>query len=145
MIYWSYFHVMETSQVHVLSPDGGMEIRVDLGLSMSLVAAEYMCTGWDDRKETQVCISGVCTEWHHNSHSLSGGLAKISPVPSPSSSPPQGSPASSPVSNSASQQFPESPEVTIKRGPGSHRALTYTQSAPDLSPQIPPPSVICSR
>ncbi|XP_031239645.1 cGMP-inhibited 3',5'-cyclic phosphodiesterase A isoform X1 [Mastomys coucha] len=73
-----------------------------------------------------------------------GGLAKISPVPSPSSSPPQGSPASSPVSNNASEEFPESPEVTIKRGPGSHRALTYTQSAPDLSPQILPPSVICS-
>ncbi|XP_051029385.1 cGMP-inhibited 3',5'-cyclic phosphodiesterase 3A [Phodopus roborovskii] len=73
-----------------------------------------------------------------------GSLTKISPVPSPSSSPPQGSPASSPVGNITSAQFPESPEVTSRRGPGSHRALTYTQSAPDLSPQILPPPVICS-
>ncbi|KAL6082607.1 hypothetical protein STEG23_001638, partial [Scotinomys teguina] len=73
-----------------------------------------------------------------------GGLAKISPVSSPSSSPPQGSPTSSPVGNITSAQFPESSEITAKRGPGSHRALTYTQSAPDLSPQILPPPVICS-
>ncbi|KAM7335664.1 hypothetical protein ACRRTK_006141 [Alexandromys fortis] len=73
-----------------------------------------------------------------------GSLAEISPVPSPSSSPPQGSPARSPVGNVTSAQFPESPEITAKRGPGSHRALTYTQSAPDLSPQILPPPVVCS-
>lgn len=73
-----------------------------------------------------------------------GGLATISPTPSPSSSPPQGSPDSSPVSSVTSAQFPESSEATAKRGPGSHRVLTYTQSAPDLSPQILPPPVICS-
>nr|XP_021518860.1 cGMP-inhibited 3',5'-cyclic phosphodiesterase A [Meriones unguiculatus] len=73
-----------------------------------------------------------------------GGLATISPTPSPSSSPPQGSPDSSPVSSITSAQFPESSEATAKRGPGSHRVLTYTQSAPDLSPQILPPPVICS-
>nr|XP_048288480.1 cGMP-inhibited 3',5'-cyclic phosphodiesterase A [Myodes glareolus] len=73
-----------------------------------------------------------------------GSLVEISPVPSPSSSPPQGSPASSPIGNITSAQFPESHEITAKRGPGSHRALTYTQSAPDLSPQILPPPVICS-
>lgn len=142
MIYWSYFHAMETSRVHVLCPDGGVEIRADLGLSRALAAES---TGWGDRKEAQAWISGRFVEWHHHSHSLSGGLDKISPVPSPSSSPPQGSPTSSPVSGIASVQFPESPEVTTKRGPGSHRALTYTQSAPDLSPQIPPSPVICSR
>lgn len=101
-----------------------------------------VCTqGEGDRKETHACI----VECQHYSNSLSGSLVEISPVPSPSSSPPQGSPASSPIGNVTSAQFPESPEITAKRGPGSHRALTYTQSAPDLSPQILPPPVICSR
>lgn len=144
---------MESVQVHIPSLDGGIKIRPDLGPSMMLVATDCMYTGWrwqevtvTDRKwRWHVCISGMFVEWHHNSHSLSGGLAKISPVPSPSSSPPQGSPASSPVGNITSAQFPESSEITAKRGPGSHRALTYTQSAPDLSPQILPPPVICSR
>ncbi|XP_026891483.1 cGMP-inhibited 3',5'-cyclic phosphodiesterase 3A isoform X2 [Acinonyx jubatus] len=73
-----------------------------------------------------------------------GALAKISPFSSPCSSPPQGTPASSPVSKISAVQFPESANTTAKQGLSSHRALTYTQSAPDLSPQILPPPVICS-
>ncbi|CAD7672099.1 unnamed protein product [Nyctereutes procyonoides] len=73
-----------------------------------------------------------------------GALAKISPLSSPCSSPPQGTPASSPVSKISAVQFPESANTTAKQSLGSHRALTYTQSAPDLSPQILPPPVICS-
>uniref|UniRef100_A0A8C5KFE8 Phosphodiesterase n=1 Tax=Jaculus jaculus TaxID=51337 RepID=A0A8C5KFE8_JACJA len=73
-----------------------------------------------------------------------GALAKVSPLSSPSSSPLRGTPASSPVSKVSSVQFPELANTTSKQGPGSHRALTYTQSAPDLSPQILPPSVVCS-
>ncbi|XP_063094392.1 cGMP-inhibited 3',5'-cyclic phosphodiesterase 3A isoform X1 [Cavia porcellus] len=42
------------------------------------------------------------------------------------------------------QNRPESAETTAKHGPSSHRTLTYTQSAPDLSPQILDPPVICS-
>uniref|UniRef100_A0A673T4P9 Phosphodiesterase n=1 Tax=Suricata suricatta TaxID=37032 RepID=A0A673T4P9_SURSU len=73
-----------------------------------------------------------------------GALAKISPLSSPCSSPPQGTPASSPVSKISAVQFPESANTAARQGLGSHRALTYTQSAPDLSPQILPPPVICS-
>ncbi|XP_045319789.1 cGMP-inhibited 3',5'-cyclic phosphodiesterase A isoform X2 [Leopardus geoffroyi] len=73
-----------------------------------------------------------------------GALAKISPLSSPCSSPPQGTPASSPVSKISAVQFPESANTAAKQGLSSHRALTYTQSAPDLSPQILPPPVICS-
>ncbi|KAF0877555.1 PDE3A phosphodiesterase, partial [Crocuta crocuta] len=73
-----------------------------------------------------------------------GALAKISPLSSPCTSPPQGTPASSPVSKISAVQFPESANTAAKQGLGSHRALTYTQSAPDLSPQILPPPVICS-
>uniref|UniRef100_A0A8C0T142 Phosphodiesterase n=1 Tax=Canis lupus familiaris TaxID=9615 RepID=A0A8C0T142_CANLF len=73
-----------------------------------------------------------------------GALAKISPLSSPCSSPPQGTPASSPVSKISAVRFPESANTTAKQSLGSHRALTYTQSAPDLSPQILPPPVICS-
>lgn len=73
-----------------------------------------------------------------------GALAKISPLSSPCSSPLQGTPASSPVRKIASVQFPESATTAAKQGLGSHRALTYTQSAPDLSPQIMTPPVICS-
>ncbi|XP_044085241.1 cGMP-inhibited 3',5'-cyclic phosphodiesterase A isoform X2 [Neovison vison] len=73
-----------------------------------------------------------------------GALAKISPLSSPCSSPPQGTPASSPVSKISAVRFPESANTTARLGLGSHRALTYTQSAPDLSPQILPPPVICS-
>ncbi|KAF5912546.1 hypothetical protein HPG69_004218 [Diceros bicornis minor] len=74
-----------------------------------------------------------------------GALAKISPLSSPCSSPLQGTPASSPVSKISAVQFPESANTTAKQGLSSHRALTYTQSAPDLSPQILTPPVICSR
>ncbi|XP_060514195.1 cGMP-inhibited 3',5'-cyclic phosphodiesterase 3A isoform X2 [Panthera onca] len=73
-----------------------------------------------------------------------GALAKISPLSSPCSSPPQGTPASSPVSKISAVQFPESANTAAKQGLSSPRALTYTQSAPDLSPQILPPPVICS-
>ncbi|XP_032203370.1 cGMP-inhibited 3',5'-cyclic phosphodiesterase A isoform X1 [Mustela erminea] len=73
-----------------------------------------------------------------------GALAKISPVSSPCSSPPQGTPASSPVSKISAVRFPDSANTAARLGLGSHRALTYTQSAPDLSPQILPPPVICS-
>ncbi|XP_040344673.1 cGMP-inhibited 3',5'-cyclic phosphodiesterase 3A isoform X2 [Herpailurus yagouaroundi] len=73
-----------------------------------------------------------------------GALAKISPLSSPCSSPPQGTPASSPVSKISAVKFPESANTAAKQGLSSHRALTYTQSAPDLSPQILPPPVICS-
>ncbi|XP_036992557.2 cGMP-inhibited 3',5'-cyclic phosphodiesterase 3A isoform X2 [Artibeus jamaicensis] len=55
-----------------------------------------------------------------------------------------GTPASSPISKISTVQFPESADTTAKQGLGSHRALTYTQSAPDLSPQILTPPVICS-
>ncbi|XP_032973486.1 cGMP-inhibited 3',5'-cyclic phosphodiesterase 3A isoform X2 [Rhinolophus ferrumequinum] len=55
-----------------------------------------------------------------------------------------GTPASSPVSKISAVQFPESADTTTKQGLGSHRALSYTQSAPDLSPQILTPPVICS-
>ncbi|XP_070350066.1 cGMP-inhibited 3',5'-cyclic phosphodiesterase 3A isoform X2 [Equus asinus] len=55
-----------------------------------------------------------------------------------------GTPASSPISKISAAQFPESSDTTAKQGLSSHRALTYTQSAPDLSPQILPPPVICS-
>ncbi|KAM5255045.1 cGMP-inhibited 3',5'-cyclic phosphodiesterase 3A isoform 2-T2 [Hipposideros larvatus] len=55
-----------------------------------------------------------------------------------------GTPASSPVSKISAVQFPESADTTAKQGLGSHRALSYTQSAPDLSPQILTPPVICS-
>ncbi|XP_045868688.1 cGMP-inhibited 3',5'-cyclic phosphodiesterase A isoform X2 [Meles meles] len=55
-----------------------------------------------------------------------------------------GTPASSPVSKISTVRFPESANTTARLGLGSHRALTYTQSAPDLSPQILPPPVICS-
>nr|XP_025735675.1 cGMP-inhibited 3',5'-cyclic phosphodiesterase A isoform X1 [Callorhinus ursinus] len=73
-----------------------------------------------------------------------GALAKISPLSSPCSSPPQGTPANSPVSKIAAVRLPESANTTARQGLGSHRALTCTQSAPDLSPQILPPPVICS-
>nr|XP_055136417.1 cGMP-inhibited 3',5'-cyclic phosphodiesterase 3A isoform X2 [Symphalangus syndactylus] len=73
-----------------------------------------------------------------------GALAKISPLSSPCSSPLQGTPASSLVSKISAVQFPESADTTAKQSLGSHRALTYTQSAPDLSPQILTPPVICS-
>ncbi|EHH20565.1 cGMP-inhibited 3',5'-cyclic phosphodiesterase A [Macaca mulatta] len=73
-----------------------------------------------------------------------GALAKISPLSSPCSSPLQGTPASSLVSKISAVQFPESADTTVKQSLGSHRALTYTQSAPDLSPQILTPPVICS-
>ncbi|KAM8777628.1 cGMP-inhibited 3',5'-cyclic phosphodiesterase 3A [Rhynchonycteris naso] len=73
-----------------------------------------------------------------------GSLTKISPLSSPCSSPIQGTPASSPVSKISTVQFPESANTTAKQGLGSHRALTYTQSAPDLSPQITIPPVVCS-
>ncbi|XP_019593881.2 cGMP-inhibited 3',5'-cyclic phosphodiesterase 3A isoform X2 [Rhinolophus sinicus] len=55
-----------------------------------------------------------------------------------------GTPASSPVSKISAVQFPESADTTTKQGLSSHRALSYTQSAPDLSPQILTPPVICS-
>ncbi|XP_047597595.1 cGMP-inhibited 3',5'-cyclic phosphodiesterase 3A isoform X2 [Lutra lutra] len=55
-----------------------------------------------------------------------------------------GTPASSPVSKISAVRFPDSANTTARLGLGSHRALTYTQSAPDLSPQILPPPVICS-
>ncbi|XP_006889127.1 PREDICTED: cGMP-inhibited 3',5'-cyclic phosphodiesterase A [Elephantulus edwardii] len=72
-------------------------------------------------------------------------LAKISPLSSPCSSPIQGTPASSPISKISTVQFPESAETTAKPGLSSHRTLAYyTQSAPDLSPQILTPPVICS-
>ncbi|KAG8513748.1 cGMP-inhibited 3',5'-cyclic phosphodiesterase A, partial [Galemys pyrenaicus] len=73
-----------------------------------------------------------------------GALAKISPLPSPCSSPLQGTPASSPVSKISAVQFPESADTTTKPGASAHRALTYTQSAPDLSPQTRAPPVSCS-
>ncbi|XP_062050889.1 cGMP-inhibited 3',5'-cyclic phosphodiesterase 3A isoform X1 [Lepus europaeus] len=73
-----------------------------------------------------------------------GTLSKISPPSSPCSSPLQGTPASSPVSKISTVQFPESADTAVRQGPGSHRALICTQSAPDLSPQIPTPPVICS-
>ncbi|KAL4700720.1 hypothetical protein H8959_014724 [Pygathrix nigripes] len=73
-----------------------------------------------------------------------GALAKISPLSSPCASPLQGTPASSLVSKISAVQFPESADTTVKQSLGSHRALTYTQSAPDLSPQILTPPVICS-
>ncbi|XP_012496439.1 PREDICTED: cGMP-inhibited 3',5'-cyclic phosphodiesterase A [Propithecus coquereli] len=73
-----------------------------------------------------------------------GALAKISPISSPCSSPLQATPASSPVSKISAVQFPESSNTTAKQGLTSYRTLTYTQSAPDLSPQILTPPVICS-
>ncbi|XP_036876250.1 cGMP-inhibited 3',5'-cyclic phosphodiesterase 3A isoform X2 [Manis javanica] len=73
-----------------------------------------------------------------------GALAKISPLSSPCSSPLQGTPTSSPISKVSAVQFPESSDATAKQRLSSHRALTYTQSAPDLSPQILAPPVICS-
>lgn len=72
-----------------------------------------------------------------------GALAKISPLSSPSSSL-QGTPASSPVSKISAVQFPESADTTAKPSLGSHRALTYTQSAPNLSPPLLTPPVLCS-
>ncbi|KAM9229417.1 cGMP-inhibited 3',5'-cyclic phosphodiesterase 3A isoform 1-T1 [Dugong dugon] len=78
-------------------------------------------------------------------HNRTDALAKISPLSSPCSSPIQGTPASSPISKISTMQFPESAETTGKPGLSSHRALTcYTQSAPDLSPQILTTPVICS-
>ncbi|XP_077026358.1 cGMP-inhibited 3',5'-cyclic phosphodiesterase 3A isoform X2 [Tamandua tetradactyla] len=73
-----------------------------------------------------------------------GALAKISSLSSPSSSPVQGMPTSSPVNKISAEQFPESADKTARQGLGSHRALTYTQSAPDLSPQILIPPALCS-
>ncbi|XP_055990558.1 cGMP-inhibited 3',5'-cyclic phosphodiesterase 3A [Sorex fumeus] len=73
-----------------------------------------------------------------------GALVKISPLSSPSSSPLQGTPASSPVSKISAVQFPESADTTAKGGLGSHRALTYTQSAPDLLPPLLTPPALCS-
>ncbi|XP_004693287.2 PREDICTED: cGMP-inhibited 3',5'-cyclic phosphodiesterase A [Condylura cristata] len=73
-----------------------------------------------------------------------GTLVKISPLSSPCSSPLQGTPASSPVSKISTVQFPESADTMTKPGLSSHRALTYTQSAPDLSPQTLTPPVSCS-
>ncbi|XP_006199977.2 cGMP-inhibited 3',5'-cyclic phosphodiesterase 3A isoform X1 [Vicugna pacos] len=73
-----------------------------------------------------------------------GSLVKISPLSSPCSSPLQGTPASSPVSKISAVQFPESADIAARQGLRSHRVLTYTQSAPDLSPQILTPPVICS-
>ncbi|XP_058138849.1 cGMP-inhibited 3',5'-cyclic phosphodiesterase 3A isoform X2 [Dasypus novemcinctus] len=73
-----------------------------------------------------------------------GALAKMSPLSSPCSSPVQGTPASSPVNKVSTLQFPESADTAAKQGPSSHRALTYTQSAPDLAPQSLAPSVVCS-
>nr|XP_031299873.1 cGMP-inhibited 3',5'-cyclic phosphodiesterase A isoform X2 [Camelus dromedarius] len=73
-----------------------------------------------------------------------GSLVKISPLSSPCSSPLQGTPASSPVSKISAVQFPESADTAARQGLRSHRVLTYTQSAPDLSPQILTPPVICS-
>ncbi|XP_060050455.1 cGMP-inhibited 3',5'-cyclic phosphodiesterase 3A [Erinaceus europaeus] len=73
-----------------------------------------------------------------------GALTTISPVPSPCASPLQGTPASSPVSKTSAAQFPEPAGTLAKQGLSSHRALTYTQSAPDLSPQILTPPVLCS-
>ncbi|XP_027448525.1 cGMP-inhibited 3',5'-cyclic phosphodiesterase A isoform X2 [Zalophus californianus] len=55
-----------------------------------------------------------------------------------------GTPANSPVSKISAVRLPESANTTARQGLGSHRALTCTQSAPDLSPQILPPPVICS-
>ncbi|XP_036615412.1 cGMP-inhibited 3',5'-cyclic phosphodiesterase A [Trichosurus vulpecula] len=83
---------------------------------------------------------------HVNSKKQSrpGVLAKISPLSSPSPSPIQGSPANSPIRKISAIQFPESAELTPKQGLSSHRILTYTQSAPDLSPQIFTPPVICT-
>ncbi|KAM8979799.1 cGMP-inhibited 3',5'-cyclic phosphodiesterase 3A isoform 2-T2 [Sarcophilus harrisii] len=83
---------------------------------------------------------------HVNSKKQSrpGVIAKISPRSSPNPSPIQGSPINSPVSKISAIQFPESAEVTPKQGLSSHRILTYTQSAPDLSPQIFIPPVICT-
>ncbi|XP_059041899.1 cGMP-inhibited 3',5'-cyclic phosphodiesterase 3A [Mustela lutreola] len=81
---------------------------------------------------------------NHVNSKKPGALAKISPLSSPCSSPPQGTPASSPVSKISAVRFPDSANTTARLGLGSHRALTYTQSAPDLSPQILPPPVICS-
>uniref|UniRef100_A0A6I8P0B0 Phosphodiesterase n=1 Tax=Ornithorhynchus anatinus TaxID=9258 RepID=A0A6I8P0B0_ORNAN len=74
-----------------------------------------------------------------------GLLAKISPLSSPCPSPVQGTPASSPVSKSSGGQFPDSADATGQLGLNSHKALAYTQSAPDLSPQGPPtPPAVCS-
>ncbi|XP_037370161.2 cGMP-inhibited 3',5'-cyclic phosphodiesterase 3A [Talpa occidentalis] len=73
-----------------------------------------------------------------------GTLAKISPLSSPCSSPLQGTPASSPVSKISAVQFPESADTMTKPGLSSHRTLTYTQSAPDLSPQTLTPPMSCS-
>ncbi|XP_074124992.1 cGMP-inhibited 3',5'-cyclic phosphodiesterase 3A isoform X3 [Sminthopsis crassicaudata] len=89
---------------------------------------------------------GVSAASHVNSKKQSrpGVIAKISPRPSPNPSPIQGSPVNSPVSKISAIQFPESIEVTPKQGVSSHRILTYTQSAPDLSPQIFIPPIICT-
>ncbi|KAM4820350.1 cGMP-inhibited 3',5'-cyclic phosphodiesterase 3A [Thomomys bottae] len=74
-----------------------------------------------------------------------GALAKVSPLPSAAStSPLQGSPENSPVRRVSAEQFPEPSSTITKQEPRAHRALTYTQSAPDLSPPTPPRPAVCS-
>ncbi|KAK1341332.1 hypothetical protein QTO34_017736 [Cnephaeus nilssonii] len=102
-------------------------------------------TPHDDPHQKQILHFILCPNYvKAKKPSRPGALAKISPLSSPCSSPLQGTPASSPVSKISTVQFLESAETTAKPGLGSHRALTYTQSAPDLSPQILTPPVICS-
>ncbi|ELW60567.1 cGMP-inhibited 3',5'-cyclic phosphodiesterase A [Tupaia chinensis] len=55
-----------------------------------------------------------------------------------------GTPANSPVNKISAVPFPEPADSAPKQGLSSHRVLTYTQSAPDLSPQILTPPVLCS-
>lgn len=59
MIYWSYFHAMETSQVHVLCPDGGVEIRADLGLSIALVAESICVQGEVTGRRRRLGYQGI--------------------------------------------------------------------------------------
>ncbi|XP_042528470.1 LOW QUALITY PROTEIN: cGMP-inhibited 3',5'-cyclic phosphodiesterase A, partial [Dipodomys spectabilis] len=73
-----------------------------------------------------------------------GALAKISPLPSPCTSPVPGTPETSPGSKVSAEQFPETADTRAQQGPAPHKALTYTQSAPDLSPPALPLPVICS-
>ncbi|XP_040824010.1 cGMP-inhibited 3',5'-cyclic phosphodiesterase A [Ochotona curzoniae] len=73
-----------------------------------------------------------------------GDLSTISPLSSPCSSPLQGTPAGSPISKVSTVQFPEPADTPARQGPGSHKPLTCTQSAPDLSPQSLAAPVICS-
>ncbi|XP_030070093.1 cGMP-inhibited 3',5'-cyclic phosphodiesterase 3A isoform X2 [Microcaecilia unicolor] len=85
-------------------------------------------------------FSASCPVNHLNSkrQSRQGIPPNISPLTSPCNSPLQGTPATSPTNKTSSLQFPESTSLS------PHKALTYTQSAPDAPENFLGPPVICS-